>query len=142
MADRTEILMTWDGKDGYLARQPNGFEIPMGTYNDRPAGGPMQLLLVALAGCTAMDVVSILRKKRADLTGFSVQVSGVRATDYPQIWKEIHVTYLLWGHDLKPKDVEQAIALSEEKYCSVGAMLRASAKVTSDYKILSPGEKE
>jgi len=142
MAETAEITMTWDGQDAYIAHQTNGYEIAMGRVGSQPVGGPMQLLLVALAGCTAMDIVSILRKKRLDLEAFKVKVRGVRAEDYPQIWQELHVTYLLWGNDLKAKDVEQAIELSEDKYCSVGAMLGTSAKLTSEYRIYEPGQKE
>jgi putative redox protein len=103
--------------------------------------GPMQLLLAALAGCTGVDIVDIMRKKRAKLTDFQVRVRGKRAADYPMIWTDIHVTYLLWGEEIKPRDVEQAIRLSEEKYCSVGIMLGKSARITSEYHILKPGEK-
>ena len=100
----------------------------------------MQLLLVAIAGCTGIDIVSILQKKQADLTDMQVKVTGKRADDYPMIWTYIHITYLLWGKSIKAKDVEQAIDLSENKYCSVGIMLGKSAKISSEYKILKPGE--
>ena len=142
MAGTTEISMTWDGQDAYIAHQTNGFEIPMGRIGSQPVGGPMQLLLVALAGCTAMDIISILRKKRIELTDFKIKVRGTRAEQYPQIWQDLHVTYLLWGKDLPPADIEQAIRLSEEKYCSVGAMLSASASLTSEYHIYTPGQAE
>jgi putative redox protein len=112
----------------------------MGTLDDKPGVGPMQLLLVGLAGCTGMDIVSILQKKRANLTDFKVKVRGKRAESYPMIWTDIEVTYLLWGEGLKPKDVEQAIALSEEKYCSVGIMLEKATHIHSEYRILKPGE--
>lgn len=100
----------------------------------------MQLLLVAIAGCTGDDILSVLQKKRTDLTDMQVKVSGKRAVDYPRIWTEIHITYFIWGRDIKTKDVEQAIDLSENKYCSVGIMLGKSAKITSEYHILKPGD--
>lgn len=112
----------------------------MGPFADQPGIGPMQLLLVAVAGCTGEDIVSILQKKRAGLTDLQIRVRGKRAVDYPRIWTDIEITYLLWGEDLRPKDVEQAIQLSEEKYCSVSLMLRKSAKVSSAYHIYQPGE--
>ena len=96
--------------------------------------------LVAIGGCTGMDIVSILQKKRLKLADLQIQVRGKRASDYPMVWTEIHLTYLVWGKDLQPRDVEQAIQLSEEKYCSVGIMLGKTAKITSEYKILKPGE--
>ena len=113
----------------------------MSTLDESPAIGPMQLLLAALGGCTGMDIAVILKKKHLDLTDLKVKVRGKRAEDYPMIWTEIEVTYLLWGNDLNKKDVEQAIALSEEKYCSVGIMLEKAAAVRSNYRILKPGEK-
>ena len=111
----------------------------MGMLDGKPGVGPMQLLLVAIAGCTGTDIVSILEKKRYKLADLQVRVRGKRATDYPQVWTDIHLTYLIWGEDLQPKDAEQAIRLSEEKYCSVGIMLGKAAKVTSEYHLLKPG---
>ena len=100
----------------------------------------MQLVLVGLAGYTGVDVVDILKKKRQPLKALKVKVRGKRAEDYPKIYNEIEVTYLLWGVGIDPKAVEQAIKLSEEKYCSVGAMLRSVANIRSTYHILSPEE--
>jgi putative redox protein len=117
-----------------------GGTVQMGTLDGKPGIGPMQLLLVALAGCTGVDVVSILQKKHLNPTDLQVQVRGKRATDFPMIWTDIHLTYLLWGEAIRPRDVEQAIRLSEEKYCSVGIMLGKIARITSEYHLLKPGE--
>jgi putative redox protein len=137
----TEITADWKGEMTMVARNAAGGTVQMGTLDGKPGVGPMQLLLAAVAGCTGVDIVDIMRKKRANLTGFQVKVRGKRAADYPMIWTDIHVTYLLWGEEIKPKDVEQAVRLSEEKYCSVGIMLGKSAKITSEYRILKSGEK-
>jgi putative redox protein len=137
----TEITANWKGDMTFVGQNTAGGTVQMGTLDGKPGVGPMQLLLVALAGCTGTDIVSILQKKRAKLTDMQVRVRGKRADDYPMIWTEIHVTYLIWGDDIKQKDVEQAIELSEEKYCSVGLMLGKSAKIKSEYRILKPGEK-
>jgi putative redox protein len=136
----TEISATWKGESTFIGENNSGGSVQMGVLEGKPGVGPMQLLLVAAAGCTGMDIVSILQKKRTTLTDMQVKVRGKRAADYPMIWTDIHITYLLWGEDLKPKDVEQAIQLSEEKYCSVGLMLRKSSQITSEYRILKPGE--
>ncbi len=136
----TEITANWKGELTFLGQNAEGGTVQMGSLDGKPGVGPMQLLLVALAGCTGMDIVSILHKKRANLTDMRIKVRGRRATDYPMVWTDIEVTYLLWGEDLKPKDVEQAIQLSEEKYCSVGIMLGKSAHITSTYQIYKPGE--
>ncbi len=136
----TEITATWKGELTFVGQNAVGGTVQMGALDGKPGVGPMQLLLVAIAGCTGVDILSILQKKRAALTDMQVRVSGKRADDYPMIWTHIHVTYLIWGESIKPKDVEQAIELSEDKYCSVGIMLGKSAKITSEYRILKPGE--
>ena len=107
----------------------------MGTIDNVPGVGPMQLLLAGLAGCTGMDIVSILQKKKVDLKDFKIEVEAKRADTYPMIWTEIKVMYHLWGKRIKTSDVEQAIKLSEEKYCSVSIMLGKSAQITSTYII-------
>ncbi|HEY66010.1 MAG TPA: OsmC family protein [Caldilineae bacterium] len=96
---------------------------------------PMELLLVGMAGCTAMDVISILRKKRQKVTGFEVRVRGERAEEHPRIYTDIHVEYVVRGEDISPAAVERAIQLSEEKYCSASAMLGKAARITSSYRI-------
>lgn len=101
----------------------------------------MQLLLISLAGCTGMDIFSILQKKHLKLDDMQVRVRGIRSSDYPKIWTDIHITYLIWANNVQPRDAEQAIRLSEEKYCSVGLMLGKAAKITSEYHLLEPGEK-
>ena len=136
----TDITATWEGENTFVGLNAAGGTVQMGTLDGKPGVGPMQLLLVAIAGCTGMDIVSILQKKRAALTGMQVRVSGKRATDYPMVWTDIHIEYLIWGTDIKPQDAVQAIELSETKYCSVGIMLGQSAKITSEYKLLKPGE--
>jgi putative redox protein len=95
---------------------------------------------LGLAGCTGIDILNILEKKRQKLHSFQVRVRGKRAPDPPRVYKEIEVTYLLWGEGIEPKAVEHAIQLSEEKYCSASIMLRATAEIRSSYRILAPGE--
>ena len=103
-----------------------------------PADGigmkPSDLLLISLAGCTAYDVVEILSKKRQDLKGLAVEVSGEQEADPPWTFRRIHTIYRLRG-DLDDKAVRQAIELSESKYCSVAATLRAAAELTWEYEI-------
>jgi putative redox protein len=136
----TEITASWKGELAFVAQNSAGGSVQMGTIEGKPGVGPMQLLLVAIAGCTGDDIISILQKKRVALTDMQVRVSGKRAEDYPMIWTQIHITYLIWGRNIEPKDVEQAIKLSETKYCSVGIMLGKSARITSEYFILKPDE--
>ncbi len=136
----TEITASWRGGTTFIGQNAAGGTVQMGILDGKPGIGPMQLLLVAIAGCTGDDIVSILKKKRIDLIDFQVQVNGKRSDDFPRIWTDIHITYILKGININLKDVEQAIELSENKYCSVGIMLGKSANITSEYRILNPNE--
>ncbi len=136
----TEITAAWKNEMAFVGQSSTGGTVQMGTMDSKPGISPMQLLLVAVAGCTGEDIVSILKKKRLEPIDMQVRVRGKRASDYPMIWTDIHITYLIWGEAIPPKDVEQAIQLSEEKYCSVGIMLGKVARITSEYHLLKPGE--
>lgn len=98
---------------------------------------PMELLLVGLAGCTAIDVIDILEKKRLKVTGLEVRVEGTRAETYPMVYTCIDVIYIVRGKDIPAHAVEQAIQLSEEKYCSAGVMLGKTAKINHRYEIIA-----
>lgn len=136
-----EVVAEWQGEDAFIGRNPSGVSVQIGTLEGRPGIGPMEMLLLGVAGCTGMDITSILRKQRQPLQDFQVRVRGLRAATYPKVYTEIEVTYLLWGEGINPKSVEQAIQLSEDKYCSASIMMMASgAKFNSSYRILSPGE--
>ncbi len=91
---------------------------------------PMELLLEGLAGCTAMDVVFILKKKRQKISGCEVHVEGVRAEEHPKIYTDIELTYTIRGKNLSEKAVHDAVKLSTEKYCSASAMLEKAARLT------------
>lgn len=136
-----EITADWKDENAFVAHNAAGGIVQMGTLEGKPGVGPMQLLLVAVAGCTGEDIISILKKKQLHPTDMQVHVRGLRATDYPMIWTDIHLSYLIWGENIPAKDVEQAIRLSEEKYCSVGIMLGRVARMTSEYHLLKPGQK-
>jgi len=99
------------------------------------ASRPVELLLIGLAGCTGMDVASILSRKKARLQAFSVDVDATRADEHPQVFTAISVTYRLQGEGLKEEDVVEAIRLSREKYCPVSAMLSKACEISYDYKI-------
>lgn len=136
----TEIFADWKGEKVFTGQNAAGGTVQMSEREGKAGVGPMQLLLVALAGCTGMDIVSILEKKRLKLTDMQVRVRSKRASDFPMVWTDIHVIYLIWGENIRPQDAEQAIRLSEEKYCSVGIMLGKTARITSEYHLLKPGE--
>jgi len=137
-----EINASWDGADGYIGENQAGATVLMGKDKDgKPGIGPMQMLLVGLAGCTMMDVIEIMRKKRQTPVDFRVKVRGnQRLTEYPYHYTEFQIEFLLWGDNLVEKDVAQAIQLSEEKYCSVGGTLSKAGPIHSTFRILKPGE--
>ena len=135
-----EIEAEWQGGGAFIGQNVSGGMVQMGKLNDQPGVSPMELLLVGLAGCTGVDIVDIMAKKREPLKALKIKVRGKRAEDFPQIYKEIEITYLIWGEGIQSKSVEQAIQLSEEKYCSVGIMLSAVADIHSSYQIFSSEE--
>jgi putative redox protein len=136
--DWKEVSATWKGGLSFVGENAKGGTVQMGPMAE--SIGPMQLILVGLAGCTGIDIVTILQKKKITLTDFKVNVRGKRADSYPMVYTDIEVEYLLWGDDLKTRDIEQAIKLSEQKYCSVSIMIGKTANIQSHYKILKPGE--
>lgn len=117
---------------------PSGHTVVMDAAPD--VGGtnqgprPMELVLVALAGCTAMDVLSILRKKRQPLEGFAMEIRGERAPEHPKVYTDIDLLYIVKGN-VDPQAVVRAIELSATKYCSVSAMLRKTARIRYRYRI-------
>jgi len=100
---------------------------------------PMELLMAGLAGCTAMDVISILRKMQQKVTGLKVHVNGERAAEHPKRLLSIHIEYTITGHGLPEDRVARAIELSETKYCPAIASLRPGAPITSGCVILEAG---
>jgi len=96
---------------------------------------PIELFLIGLGGCTGMDVISILQKKRVALDDFEIEIDAERAEEHPKIYTKIHLKYIVYGANIKPNDVERAIDLSEEKYCSATAMLRPTVDITSSFEI-------
>lgn len=123
----------------------DGVTPPGGTHS---GPSPMELVLMGVAGCSGMDVVSILTKKRQLFTGLQIHVTAERADEHPLIYTHIHLEYVLYGTGLSEEALARAIALSEEKYCSVMAMLRPTVKITHSYRIVEaqplpamPGDK-
>ncbi len=96
---------------------------------------PMEMLLLGMGGCTTVDVISILKKMREDVTDCRCEVSGVRADEHPKIFTDIHIHFIISGNSLDEKKVEKAITLSAERYCSASLMLGKAAKVTHDFEI-------
>lgn len=126
----------WVGGEKFLATMPSGNAVQFDAGSTHQGGpGPMEMLLGALGACTSVDVKLILEKKRQKLTSLEVSVSGERAKEPPEVWTKIAIVYRLSGK-LEEKAVRDAIELSQNKYCSVAAMLGKTAKITYRYEIL------
>jgi putative redox protein len=118
----------WTDNERYLAEATSRHAIVMDTATEKTANTPMELVLIALCGCTASDVVGILRKKREPFTSLEVSAEGERAESYPAVYTEIRLKYRVGGR-VSRKAMEDAVRLSKEKYCSVSAMLAKTAKI-------------
>lgn len=101
---------------------------------------PIELVAVALAGCTAFDVINILRKKRQRVTAYEVTVEAEQTPEPPQVFTQVRIRHILSGTDISAQAVEDAIRLSEEKYCSVGAMVKQSAELHTEFEIVPATE--
>jgi putative redox protein len=133
--------LRYAGGDTFVGESPSGHAVVTSFAHDHvTAPTPMELLLISLGGCTGADVVGILEKKRQRVSGYEIEVRGVRREEHPRIYTDIEVVHRLRGRALDPKAVAHAIELSESKYCSVSAMLGASATIKMRYEIEDESE--
>ncbi|RMG75239.1 MAG: OsmC family peroxiredoxin [Nitrospirae bacterium] len=109
---------------------------------DDTAPRPTELVLMGLGGCTGMDVISILRKKRQKVTDFEILVQATRADQHPKKFTDIHIEYVVKGLDISEEAVKRSVELSMQKYCSVKATLEGVAKITYSYRIINEGQTE
>jgi putative redox protein len=125
------------GDDLFVAITPSGHAQTLDTRHERSvAATPMELLLLALGSCTAVDVISILHKKRERVTTYRVEVTGERRAEHPRKYTSFEVRHIVSGRGVSEKAVAQAIELSETKYCSVAATLSPGAEIVSSFEIL------
>jgi len=127
----------WTDNERYVGEASSRHAIVMDTATEKTANTPMELVLIALCGCTASDVVGILRKKREPFTYLEVRAEAERAAGYPAVYTTIKLTYRVGGKVTR-KAVEDAIRLSKEKYCSVSAMLEKTARITAEIEYADP----
>ena len=126
----------WIGGKQFIGIDSTKHSVVLSTPDEGVGMKPSELLLVALASCTAVDVVEILAKKRLTLESLEITASAEQDQDPPWTFRKIHLIYRLKGAGLTGKDVKQAIDLSEEKYCSVAATLRGVAQITTSFEIV------
>jgi putative redox protein len=132
------ISCKWAGEMSFEA-EVQGHKIVMDAHDE--FGGknrgprPKPLLLVALAGCTSMDMISLLTKMKVEIKDYNVNVSGELTEDHPKVYKSIHVEYEFWGKNLSMEKIQKAINLSQEKYCGVSAMLTKTSELSYSVKL-------
>lgn len=135
------VIVNWKGQQIFEADTPTGSKVVMDAYPDVPGTAmgatPVETFLSAIAACTAMDVISILEKKRQIVTSYRVEIDGERPPqgEFPRPFLSIKVRHILTGENLDPKAVDRAIQLSDEKYCSISATLRQSPEIVTEWEI-------
>jgi putative redox protein len=127
----------WIGGKQFIGIDSTCHSVVLSTPDEGVGIKPSELLLIAVASCSAVDVVEILSKKRMPLTQLEISSSGEQDKDAPWTFRKVHLHFRLSGKNLTEKAVEQAIHLSEEKYCSVAATIRPTAEITTDFEILA-----
>ena len=135
-----ETQLKWAGNAAFIGKASSGHTVVM----DGPAEGggrnlgprPMEMLILGMGACSTYDVVSILQKSRQDVTDCEIKVTSQRADSDPKVFTDIHIHFIVSGAKLKEKQVERAIKLSAEKYCSASIMLGATANITHDFEII------
>jgi putative redox protein len=134
-----DVKVTWNNKLSFTGVGESSSTLPMDA--EESGGGensgfrPMELIALGLAGCTGMDTISILMKKRQNVTGFEVKVKAERAEEFPKAFTHIILEYIVEGHNIDPAAVERSIELSATKYCPVQAMLSKACKIEHIYTI-------
>ncbi len=129
-----EAKVVWKGRMSFDGSSDSGFVVPLGTDpavgGDNDGSRPMELIGIGLAGCTAMDVISILQKKKQKVNSFEVRVNAEKASEHPRVFTVIELEYIISGDDIDRAAVERAVELSETKYCPAQAMLSKAAKIS------------
>jgi len=137
-----EAKLNWIDGERFVASASSGHAIVIDSDRERnTAPGPMELVLLGLCACTATDVVSILRKKREPFTRLEIHAEAERAQEPPTVYKAIKLIYTVTGQ-VSHKAVEDAVRLSEEKYCGVAAMLKSTAHITTEIRLSTPAVPE
>jgi len=137
-----KVQVKWIDGVSFVGESESGHAVVMDGAPE--AGGrnigmrPMELLLLGMGGCSSFDVVTILKKSRQPISDCVAEISAERAEDIPKVFTRIHVHYVVTGKGLNPAQVERAIKLSADKYCSASVMLGKTAEITHDFEIIEP----
>jgi putative redox protein len=132
-----KATIQYGGDEFFIGTSPSGHaQVIDGKGERKAAPTPVELLMLAVGACTAVDVISILAKKRQSVADYKVEVTGERREDHPRAFTKIHVHHIVYGRDVSRQAVARAIELSDEKYCSVAATVRPAAEVTTSFEII------
>ena len=133
----SKASVTWQDNKAFLGVAPSGHEVQIDADKEK-GSSPMELILLGLGGCASYDVVSILQKSRQAVTDVRCELTAQRADTVPAVYTDIHMHFVVTGEDIKEKQVEKAIKLSAEKYCSASRMLvQGGVNVTHDFEIIA-----
>jgi putative redox protein len=137
MANTKSAKLAWTGGETtFSGNLESGFPIKMKSTSDSEGASPMSIMLAGVAGCTALDVLSIVQKKRQPLEKMEVEIVGKRADSSPMVYTEVDITYIFYGNGIEPSAVERAIELSQTKYCSASIIFhRAGVEIRTHYEI-------
>lgn len=125
------------GDEFLIATTPGNYSLTIDTKGERKsAPTPVELLLVSVAACTAVDVVSVLKKKRQAVTDYRVEITGERREEHPRAFTKMHIHHIVYGHDVSEQALAHAIELSDTKYCSVAATVRPTVEITTSFEII------
>jgi len=137
--NKRKIVLNWKKNFRFEAKNEKGLSVNFDASakygGEETALTPMETVLASLAGCTSFDVVTILKKKRQNITNYSVETEAEMNDEPPEVFTKIHIKYIIEGKNISKDAVERAIQLSNDKYCSVGAMLKKTAEITTSYEI-------
>jgi putative redox protein len=137
MAYPKSAKLAWTGEElNFSGTLESGYSVEMKSKSDEAGGSPMSLFLSAVAGCTAMDVLSIVQKKRQQVERMEIEIIGERADTAPMVFTEVDIKYIVYGKEIDPVAVERAIELSQTKYCSASITFeRAGVEIRTHYEI-------
>ena len=131
-----QAVIQYSGDDLFLGLSPSGHAVPIDINGERSAApSPTELLMLAVGGCTAADVITILRKKREPVTGYRVEVRGERREEHPRSFRRFEVHHIIRGRGVSEQAVQKAVELSSDKYCGVAATVKPTAEVAVTWEV-------
>ena len=136
MAGETTIQANYESGRQFAIQTSTGQSITIDGGEPHIGESPLEMLLVGLAGCMGISVISILQKKRQDVTAYQLRVHGTRAAEHPRVYVEITIEHIVTGHHIQPEAVARSIELGETRYCGASAMLGKTAKITNTFQII------